>query len=71
MTPQEIEKAAVQAGFQRLPLKDPVRILFTRGANFLNVHMDGKWAFYTEVVDGKKPDQSGSEFQSLLTFLTK
>jgi hypothetical protein len=71
MTPSDIEKAAVQAGFQRLPLKDSLRILFTRGASVLNVHTDGKWAFYTEIVDGKAPDQYGSDFQSLLTFLTK
>jgi hypothetical protein len=70
LTREEIEKAAIQAGFQPLALQDQSRALFTRGKNFLNVHMDGKWAFYSEVRDSKKPDQYGSDFQSLLLFLS-
>jgi hypothetical protein len=70
MTLPAVERAAVQAGFQRLPGGGPIRILFTRGANFLNVHTDGKWAYYSEIVDGRTPDRSGSDFESLLNFLT-
>jgi len=50
-------------------LDDVNRILFTRGANLLNVHTDGKWAFYTEVIDNKTPDMWGSDFRSLTRFL--
>ena len=53
-----------------MPLNDSVRILFTGGDNMLNVHTDGKWAFYTEVVRGKSPDTWGKDFESLLAFLT-
>lgn len=70
MTPQQIEIAAVKAGFTRTPLADPVRLIFSRGPNLLNVHTDGKWAFYTEIVDGKKPDRYGTDFQSLETFFS-
>lgn len=71
MKREEIEAAAVGAGFQALPVKDSIRMLFTRGKTFLNVHIDGKWAFYSEIVNGKKPDQYGSDFQSLFKFLAQ
>jgi len=69
LTPEQIESGAAKAGFQRLPVADPIRLLFTRGPNLLNVHTDGKWAFYAKVVHGKKPDRFGSDFESLLAFL--
>lgn len=71
VTPQEIELAAVKAGFKRMTLKDSVRIVFTRGSNMLNVHTDGKWAFYSEVVGGKTPDRWGKDFQSLINFFNE
>lgn len=66
---ETIKKAARRAAFQHMPAKDSIRVLFTRAANFLNVHRDGKWAFYTELSDGKKPDRWGLDFESLLSFL--
>ena len=70
VTLERIKNAATKAGFQRLGLADPIRVIFTRGKNFLNVHTDGKWAFYTELMEGKKPDHYGMDFESLQTFLT-
>jgi hypothetical protein len=66
---ETVKKAARRAAFQHVPVKDPIRVLFSRAANFLNVHTDGKWAFYTEISDGKKPDHWGLDFESLLAFL--
>ena len=71
VTPQEIELAALKAGFKRIALNDSLRIVFARGANFLNVHTDGKWAFYKEIADGKRPDKWGKDFDSLVIFLTE
>jgi len=70
VTVEKIKNTAANAGFRRLSLADPIRVLFSRGENFLNVHRDGKWAFYEELVDGKKPDHYGMDLESLQTFLT-
>jgi hypothetical protein len=70
VTMEKIRNTATNAGFRHMRLVDPIRVLFSRGENFLNVHMDGKWAFYKELVDGKKPDHYGMDFESLETFLT-
>jgi len=70
VTIDRIKNTATNTGFQRMNLADPIRVLFTRGENFLNVHTDGKWAFYKELVDGKKPDHYGMDLESLQTFLT-
>src|SRR3989442_10398829 len=69
VTIEKIKNTATNAGFRRMNLADPIRVLFSRGENFLNVHTDGKWAFYAELVDGKKPDHYGMDFESLQTFL--
>ena len=72
MKRDDIEAAAIMAGFQTVPAeRGSIRMLFTRGKNFLNVHTDGKWAFYSEIADGKKPDRYGSDFPSLLKFLVE
>jgi hypothetical protein len=68
-TMQTIKQVAIRAGFRPMPVTDSIRALFTRTKNFLNVHTDGKWAFYTELRDGKKPDHWGHDFESLLMFL--
>ena len=65
-----IKETAANVGFRLVNLVDPVRVLFSRGENFLNVHTDGKWVFYRELADGKKPDQYGMDLESLNTFLT-
>jgi hypothetical protein len=70
MTPQEIDEAIGQAGFQRIHLKDSHCIVFMRGASMLYVHADGKWAFYTEIAEGKIPDVWGKDLDSLVPFLT-
>jgi hypothetical protein len=70
VTIEQIKNTATNTGFQRMPLADPIRVLFTRGENFLNVHTDGKWAFYKELVDGKKPDHYGMDLESLQAFWT-
>lgn len=64
-----IKTAAMAAGFRPLPMPDEIRVLFTRGPSFLNVHTDGKWAFYSEIHDGKKPDDWGKDFSSILVLL--
>ena len=69
MTLSQIETAGRKAGFLRQPLADRLRIIFRRGFNFLNVHVDGRWAFYVNLCDGRKPDNSGTDFESLSVFL--
>lgn len=69
MTIYQIESAGRKAGFVRQPLADRLRVIFRRGFGFLNVHMDGRWAFYMNLPDGRKPDNSGSDFESLSVFL--
>lgn len=68
-TIRTITVAAIAAGFRPLTKPDEIRVPFTRGPSFLNVHTDGKWAFYSEIHDGKEPDNWGKDFNSLLTFL--
>lgn len=68
-TIKTITTAAVAAGFRPLPRPDAIRVPFTRGPSFLNVHMDGNWAFYSEIHDGKEPDNWGKDLNSLLIFL--
>ena len=70
VTIEKIKNTATNVGFRRMSLADPIRVLFSRGENFLNVHTDGKWAFYQELVDGKRPDHYGMDLESLQTFLT-
>jgi hypothetical protein len=70
MTLQDIEQTVGQAGFHRIPLNDSHRNIFMRGANILNILTDGKWAFYTEIADGKIPDAWGKDLESLVSFLT-
>lgn len=69
MTINQIETAGRKAGFIRQPLADRLRVIFRRGFNFLNVQMDGRWAFYANLPDGRKPDISGADFESLSVFL--
>lgn len=69
MTINQIEVAGRKAGFVRQPLADKLRIIFRRGFGFLNVHIDGRWAFYVNLCDGRKPDNSGTDFESLSVFL--
>lgn len=69
MTISQIETAVRKAGFVRQPLADRVRIIFRRGFNFLNVQIDGRWAFYINLCDGRKPDNYGTDFESLSLFL--
>jgi len=70
VTANQIEAAGRKADFVRQPLADRLRIIFRRGFNFLNVHLDGRWAFYANLCDGRKPDTSGSDLESLSVFLT-
>jgi hypothetical protein len=70
VTIEKIKNTATNTGFQSMSIADPIRVLFTRGESFLNVHRDGKWAFYRQIVDGKKPDHYGMDLESLQTFLT-
>jgi hypothetical protein len=65
----QIETAGRRAGFVRQPFADRLRVIFRRGFSFLNVHLDGRWAFYMNLPDGRKPDSSGSDFESLSIFL--
>lgn len=67
-TVEAVKRAAARFGFRAISSTDPVRTLFSRGNNFLNVHSDGKWAFYEELHDGKSPDHWGHDFKSLITF---
>lgn len=69
MTINQIESAGRKAGFIRQPFADRLRVIFRRGFNFLNVHLDGRWAFYANLPDGRKPDNSGTDFESLSVFL--
>ena len=69
MTINQVETAGCKAGFIRQPLADRLRVIFRRGYNFLNVHMDGRWAFYANLPDCRKPDDSGTDFDSLSVFL--
>lgn len=69
MTMNQIETAGRKAGFIRQPFEDRLRVIFRRGFNFLNVHLDGRWAFYVNLSDGRKPDNSGTDFESLAAFL--
>lgn len=69
MTINQIETAGRGSGFIRQPLADRRRVIFRRGYNFLNVHLDGRWAFYANLPDGRKPDNSGTGFESLSAFL--
>jgi len=69
MTINEIETAGRKCGFIRQPLADRLRVIFRRDFNFLNVHMDGRWAFYVNLPDCRKPDNSGTDFESLSVFL--
>lgn len=68
-TVETITIAAVAAGFRPMRRPDRLRLPFTRGSHFLNVHTDGKWAFYSELHDGKLPDNWGKDLESLMAFL--
>ena len=69
VTRRDAERAAMVAGFKRMPSSEPSRGVFARGRSTLVVHSDGKWTCSAQIVGRKQPAFSGEDLSSLRGFL--
>jgi hypothetical protein len=69
MTPKEIIVLVAQAGFSRAPSTSSRNLIFLRKSSMLRISKNGSWAFYVTPADNKKPDEFGSDLETLARFL--